>query len=96
MRELKSLVERAVLLAEGGELLPEHFNLNTSAASDPTASEPQGTSLRERMDALERNLLLQFLRKNNGNQTLTARELELPRRTLLYRMERLNISSADV
>ena len=96
VRELKSLVERAVLLAEGGELLPEHFNLNTSAASDPTASEPQGTSLRERMDALERNLLLQFLRKNNGNQTLTARELELPRRTLLYRMERLNISSADV
>jgi hypothetical protein len=30
------------------------------------------------MDALERNLLLQFLRKNNGDQTLTAG------RTLLY------------
>ncbi|MNJ79068.1 acetoacetate metabolism regulatory protein AtoC [compost metagenome] len=53
-------------------------------------------SLRDRMDRLERNLLLECLRKNSGNQTLTARELELPRRTLLYRMERLNIRSADV
>jgi sigma-54-dependent transcriptional regulator len=53
-------------------------------------------NLRERMEKVERNLLLDCLRKNRGNQSQAARELGLPRRTLLYRMDRLNISPADV
>lgn len=91
MRELKGLVERAVLLCEGGELLPEHFNLEQMQS---TGNEP--LSLRERMDRLERNLLLDCLRKNRGNQTNAANELGLPRRTLLYRMNRLKISPSEV
>ncbi len=91
VRELKGLVERAVLLCEGGELLPEHFNLEHTQNPD---SAP--LSLRERMDRLERNLLLDCLRKNRGNQTNAANELGLPRRTLLYRMQRLKISPSEV
>jgi len=91
VRELKGLVERAVLLCEGGELLPEHFNLR----QDPEPLE-NGSNLRERMERVERSLLLDCLRKNRGNQTSAASELGLPRRTLLYRMQRLNISPADV
>ncbi|MNN34672.1 Nitrogen fixation protein VnfA [compost metagenome] len=91
VRELKSIVERAVLLCEGGELLPEHLNLrHDDNAADSTLS------LRERLDRVERNLLLDCLRKNRGNQTHAARELGLPRRTLLYRMDKLNISASDV
>ena len=45
---------------------------------------------------IERSLLLDCLRKNRGNQTSAACELGLPRRTLLYRMQRLSISPADV
>ena len=91
VRELKGVVERAVLLCEGGELLPEHFNLEQTQSE---GSEP--LSLRERMDRLERNLLLDCLRKNRGNQTNAANELGLPRRTLLYRMQRLKISPSEV
>ncbi|MDP3813989.1 sigma 54-interacting transcriptional regulator [Pseudomonas sp.] len=91
VRELKGLVERAVLLCEGGELLPEHFNLRQD--QEPLES---GSNLRERMERVERSLLLDCLRKNRGNQTSAASELGLPRRTLLYRMQRLNISPADV
>jgi sigma-54-dependent transcriptional regulator len=91
VRELKGLVERAVLLCEGGELLPEHFNLEQTPSE---GSVP--LSLRERMDRLERNLLLDCLRKNHGNQTNAANELGLPRRTLLYRMQRLKISPSEV
>ena len=91
VRELKGLIARAVLLCEGGELLPEHFNLQ------PTSQvEDSGMNLRERLEQVERNLLLDCLRKNRGNQSQAARELGLPRRTLLYRMDRLNISPADV
>lgn len=90
VRELKGLVERAVLLCEGGELLAEHFSLRIEVA-------PQECSLnlRERLEQVERSLLLDCLRKNDGNQTLAARELGLPRRTLLYRLGRLNINLGD-
>ena len=91
VRELKGLVERAVLLCEGGELLPEHFNLPTCGQTGTS-----GMNLRERLEQVERNLLLDCLRKNRGNQSQAARELGLPRRTLLYRMGRLSISPADV
>ncbi|WP_079203932.1 sigma-54-dependent Fis family transcriptional regulator [Pseudomonas sp. CC6-YY-74] len=90
VRELKGLVERAVLLCESGELLPEYFNLHQDSNSDANMT------LRERMERVERSLLLDCLRKNRGNQTSAAGELGLPRRTLLYRMQRLNISPADV
>ncbi|NQD95931.1 sigma 54-interacting transcriptional regulator, partial [Pseudomonas sp. CrR25] len=91
VRELKGMVERAVLLCESGELLPEHFNLRQSGNPDDS-----GMNLRERMERVERSLLLDCLRKNRGNQTTAASELGLPRRTLLYRMQRLSISPADV
>lgn len=87
VRELKGLVERAVLLCEGGELLAEHFSLRM----DPMP-EDNSLNLRERLEQVERSLLLDCLRKNDGNQTLAARELGLPRRTLLYRLGRLNIN----
>ncbi len=91
VRELKGLVERAVLLCDGGELLPEHFSLRTvDNALDSTLD------LRARLERVERNLLVDCLRKNGGNQSQAARELGLPRRTLLYRMERLGVSASTL
>ena len=81
-----------MLLCEGGELLPEHFSLHQDASQAGDGC----MNLRERMERVERNLLLDCLRKNRGNQSQAARELGLPRRTLLYRMDRLKISPADV
>ncbi|TVP91908.1 MAG: sigma-54-dependent Fis family transcriptional regulator [Pseudomonadaceae bacterium] len=89
VRELKALVERAVLLSEGTELLPQHFNLTQLTAS------VGHLSLRERLENIERTMLLESLQRNQGNQTSAASELGLPRRTLLYRMQKLNISPAE-
>lgn len=91
VRELKGLVERAVLLCEGGELLPEHFALRAQHSPGDAR-----LTLRERLEQVERGLLLDCLRKNDGNQSLSARELGLPRRTLLYRLGRLNINLGEV
>ena len=57
--------------------------------------EDSSLDLRGRLEQVERSFLLDCLRKNNGNQTLAARELGLPRRTLLYRLGRLNINLGD-
>lgn len=88
VRELKGMIARALLMCEGTVLLPEHLNL-------PKLAEATGMTLRERLETVERNLLLDALRRNNGNQTNAAVELGLPRRTLIYRMQRLDVSSAD-
>ena len=90
VRELKGLVERAVLLCDGEELLSEHFS------QLPEMTHDNGLGLRARLDQVERGMLLESLRKNSGNQTLCARELGLPRRTLLYRLGRLNINFGEL
>lgn len=91
VRELKGLIERALLLCEGNELQVEHFSLRVDAVP-PRIS----LNLRERLDQVERGLVLDCLRKNDGNQTNTARELGLPRRTFIYRLGRLNINVGNI
>lgn len=90
VRELKSIVERAVLLCEGGELLVEHFALHIQ-----TPAERGRVSLRERMEQIERGLLIDGLRESSGNKARAARELGLPLRTLVYRLTRLNVQRSD-
>jgi sigma-54-dependent transcriptional regulator len=91
VRELKGIVERAVLLSEDGELRVEHFSLRI----DIPLERGRG-NLREQMEQFERSLLIDCLRKHACNQTVAARELGLPRRTLLYRLGRLNIQRRDI
>ncbi|MBB4866927.1 sigma-54-dependent transcriptional regulator [Pseudomonas nitritireducens] len=90
VRELKGMVERAVLLCETGELLPSHFNLRDKPVENGNTS-----NLRERLEQVERSILLECLRRNGGNRTLVAHELGLPRRTLLYRLGRLHIHTHE-
>ncbi|MEE1924016.1 sigma 54-interacting transcriptional regulator [Pseudomonas sp. 148P] len=90
VRELKALVERAVLLCEGDELQPCHLNPRLHRA---TSVQPQ--SLRERLEHHERRVLLDSLRRNRGNQSESARELDVTRRTFINRMERLGIKPAE-
>ncbi len=90
VRELKCLVERAVLLCDDGVILPEHLSLSAL----PT-DEPVDTTLRQRLERVERVFLIDCLHKNRGNRTRTARELGVARRTLLYRLARLKIPMGD-
>ncbi|OAB51398.1 sigma-54 interaction domain-containing protein [Pseudomonas thivervalensis] len=90
VRELKSIVERAVLLCESGELLVKHFALHI----EPPSGHDR-LNLRERMEQIERGLLIDCLRENSGNKTRAARELGLPLRTLIYRLARLNVQRGD-
>lgn len=91
VRELKCLVERAVLLCDDGVILPMHLSLPLA----PAAAVALDTTLRQRMERVERVFLIDCLHKNRGNRTRTARELGVARRTLLYRLARLNIPIGD-
>ena len=80
-----------MLLCDDSVIRPEHLALPmtlTPAATDEA-------TLRQRMERVERTFLLDCLHKNRGNRTRTARELGVARRTLLYRLARLNIPFGD-
>lgn len=90
VRELKSLVERAVLLCDSGVLGPEHFPVGLETSTPFTSPR-----LRDRLEHFERGILLECLRSSAGNRSLTARTLGLSRRTLLYRIAHFNIGAAE-
>ena len=90
VRQLRAQVERAVLLCESGELLPCHLD---PRQIQRTVTAP--TNLQQRLDQLERGLLLDCLRRNGGNQSQSARELQVSRRTFLNRLARLDIKPAE-
>ena len=90
VREMRNLVERAMLLAEGPRLQAEDFGVLKAAAGteDPFDLPAGGVDL----EALERSLVTQALRRAGGNQTKAAALLGLNRDQIRYRIEKFNLS----
>ena len=83
IRELRNMMERAALLANGGRVEPQHLPLEKMGAvwvdAAPAAPQEGGSGGRQQIvDALEQCA---------GNQTKAAKLLGVSRRTLLYRLD---------
>ncbi|MEW6661416.1 MAG: sigma-54-dependent transcriptional regulator [Bacillota bacterium] len=92
VRELENAIERSLIVAPGEVILPEHLPF---AAARPAGNAlekddyiirfpPEGISL----DEVERGLILEALRRTNGNRTVAAKLLGITRSALLYRLEK--------
>jgi two-component system, NtrC family, response regulator AtoC len=92
IRELRNAIERAMLLAEGKWLTPDLLPLSTARGSTAQTMElPQeGVNL----DTLERELVVQALRRTGGNQTKAATLLGLNRDQIRYRVEKFGLDKA--
>jgi DNA-binding NtrC family response regulator len=95
VRQLENAVERLVLLTQGTEIttadLPDFLQASIARQNEtvPMALPEEGISL----EALEKDLILQALKKSAGNQTRAARYLNMSRRALAYRLEKYNAQS---
>ncbi len=85
IRELKNKVESAALMAGEAPITPAQLGLGRASAPAPASSEPSG-SLKEEREAAERRKVTEVLERNGGNQTKTAKELGISRRTLVSRL----------
>jgi two-component system, NtrC family, response regulator AtoC len=89
IRELRNLVERAMLLAAHDELRPADLKVQASGTAGGTAFElpPEGVDL----SLLERDLIAQALERTAGNRTRAAKLLGLTRHQINYRIEKLEL-----
>jgi DNA-binding NtrC family response regulator len=91
VRQLESVIERAVLLSEGETLGPEDLpaavRARISSTADPIAIEIPDTGID--IERVERSLIVKAMDKAQGNVTRAARLLGLTRRTLQYRLEKM-------
>lgn len=88
IRELRSVIERMVLLAEEGVLriddMPTLDFEQVSISPEPTAP---AASLHAEVQTLEQQRIEAVLLANNGNQTRTAKALGISRGTLASRLD---------
>jgi two-component system, NtrC family, response regulator AtoC len=91
VRELRNVVERAMLLSDGDRLEARDFSALTAAASSGGEIElpPNGVDLEQ----LERNLVIQALRRAGGNQTRAAALLGLNRDQIRYRIDKFGLTA---
>jgi two-component system response regulator FlrC len=105
VRELENVIERAVLVADGPLLLPEHIAPDareipqgTASAAHPGAGTAHGAppvSIWE----MERDLIIRTLERVNGNRTHAAKLLDISIRTLrnkLREYRQLDTGSANL
>ncbi len=90
MRELANVMERAVALARGGRVelddLPEEVRQALpTAASVPGPIRP--------LEQVEKEYILAALAHNRGNQTRTAKQLEISAATLYRKLKRYGLIS---
>jgi len=86
VRELRNAMERAALLCRGELILVEHLPARVRAAAE--TSEPSPPTDPERLGEIERQAIVQALRKHDFNRTETAKALGISRRALLYKLQR--------
>ncbi len=95
VRQLRNIVESAVLLSPNGILSAESLALPGAArpaAATPPAH-PGGLAFAENMtlEQIERAVLETRLQQNGGNRTLTADQLGLSRRTIQRKIKEHNL-----
>ncbi|MET0638342.1 MAG: sigma-54 dependent transcriptional regulator [Chitinophagaceae bacterium] len=86
IRELKNVMERAVILAESGTIEPVNLPFELQAPSDKNSS---ALSLAE----IERKHITAILRFTNGNKAKAARILEIGVATLYRKMDEYHLNN---
>jgi Nif-specific regulatory protein len=89
VRELENCIERAVLLSTDGVIHAHHLppTLQTSDASDTVGT---GT-LAERVALFEGDVIVDALKRTEGNMAAAARDLGTTARILRYRVKAMGI-----
>ena len=83
VREMKNALERAVVMGNGKQIVPE--DLPTFAYQPQYPGLEVGLSLKNAIDAFKKEFILLNLRNTDGNRSLAAKNMQI-QRTYLSRL----------
>lgn len=102
IRELRNLIERALILSVAPEIGPDDLPLARTDDQTPSesdgdlswiASMPEAVNLREFLEEVEKGLILRALKSSDGVQAEAARRLQLSRSDLAYKLAKHEIKA---
>ena len=96
VREVRNVIERAMILEDTSELLPAHLPAEIVPLTEPSAIEPCQFQLPQTgliLEEVEREFVRQALELTRGNQTRAARLLGLTRDELRYRAKKFGLTN---
>jgi two-component system response regulator FlrC len=103
VRELDNVIQRAMILQVGEELSEQELHFEVIDDFKPTenvvAENPgnaESGTLQTDVKSHEHNLILETLRKNNGNRKITAEQLGISQRTLRYKLAGMREKGIDI
>jgi two-component system response regulator AtoC len=93
VRELENAIERAMVLSEGDELSPEHFDDLGGRAIRPGSVDRalQGYSIKDAQKIVEKELIVKALKATNGNRTQASKLLQISHPSLLTKIKAYDI-----
>jgi Nif-specific regulatory protein len=90
VREMKNALERAVVMGNGKQILPE--DLPTFASRPEYTGLEVGLSLKEAIDAFKKEFILLNLRHTDGNRSMAAKTMKIQRTYLSRLIAKFGIS----
>lgn len=96
VRDLENAIQSAMILCTASIIRPEHLPDRVKGydqAEVLTLTKDEGSGIREMNAQMEKELILEALKKNNYNRTLTANLLNISRKTLFNKMKRYGLDS---
>ena len=91
VRELENMVERAVLMARGRVIMPEHFPAKASPSSNGDTHHLEvdlfALPFHKSIAELEKRLISKVLKESGGNKSEAANRLQINRRLLYNKIE---------
>ena len=93
VRELENVMERAVVISDGPEIQPEELLIDEHSKVVPRmVPASQSKSTGQSLATVERELIIDALRRHGGNRSKSACELGISRTGLYYKMKRYRIA----
>ena len=100
VRELQNVIERAAVICEDGYIEPVHLPAFITGAFDngnhgmPTI--PANAPLDDRLAEIEKNMIIDALRKTGGVQVRATELLGINQRSLWHRIKKHNIDVKSI
>ncbi len=93
VRELKNTLERSAVLTESGVIEPNHFppQIREELPASGQGKERASSALDERLEEIEKSLIIEALNRSGGVQVKAAELLGINQRSLWHRVKKLGI-----